>query len=72
MNEAQKRFDKLLIDKGIKTHRRFADLVGIDETAFSGVYNGHRPFPEKHLAAAADALGVNIDYVRGLLCFKGV
>jgi len=66
----QARFDKLLIDKGIVTHRRFSDLVGLDETAFSTVYNGKRDFPEKHLAAAADALGENIDFTRALLSFK--
>jgi len=70
LTPAQKRFDKLLIDKGIRTHRSFADSVGIDETLFSGVYNGYREFPAKHLSNAADALGENIDFVRGLLRFS--
>ena len=69
LTPAQIRFDKLLLDKGINTHRRFSDSVGVDETAFSGIYNGKRKFPDKHLAAAADALGENIDFTRALLQF---
>lgn len=69
LTPAQARFDKLLIDKGIITHRAFADIIGMDETYFSGVYNGTKRFPAKHLNAAAEALGDNVDFVRGLLIF---
>lgn len=70
LTPSQIRFKKFLLDKGIKSNRRFADSVGIDETLFSMVFNGHRKFPEKHLVAAADVLGENVDFARALLIFE--